>query len=114
MSNYLVGDTYFEDKVPVGTKIQFKREKQKYTVIASNHFYSICTKPMNALKTVLYTIIDWHEQERGRENLVFGMGAETKEQCEEMLERLTQGESDLSHRNKIPLDIQSFDLPKDI
>lgn len=37
------------------------------------------------------------------------MGAETKEQCEEMLERLTQGETEVSHRNRVPLDIESYE-----
>ena len=114
MSNIKVGEnTYFGDKVPVGTKIKMLSEKQRYTVMASNHFMSVCTKPFNAQKTVLYCIIDWHEQIRGPENLVFGFGAETKEQCEEMLERLTQGETEISHRHRANLDIESYILPKD-
>ena len=111
MSNYKVGNTYFESKVPVGTKLKFKQESQEYAVQASNHFISVCTKPMNALKTVLYTVIDWHEQKRSTENLVFEMGAQTQKQCKEMLERLTQGESDLSSRRIIDLDIESYELP---
>lgn len=93
-----VGDTYM-DKVEVGSKLWFNGKKQGYTVKASNRFYSICTKPMNAKKTVLYTIVDWYNQVRGTENLIFGMGAETDEQCQEMLERLTNAESNISHRN---------------
>jgi hypothetical protein len=42
------------------------------------------------------------------ENLVFGMGAETREECEEMLERLTQGRSDISHRNRVELNIEKY------
>ena len=76
--------------------------------MASNHFFAICTKPFNPKKTVLYTVIDWHEQIRGTENLVFGMGAETMKQCEEMLERLTQGETEVSSRNNVELDIESY------
>lgn len=106
MSNFKVGDIYYSEKVSVGTKLKFKGEKQRYTVMASNHFLSVATKPFNAQKTVLYTIIDWHEQVRGTENLVFGRGAETKEQCEEMLERLTQGETAISHRNFTELEIE--------
>ena len=97
-------------KIPVGTKIKFKGEKQKYTVQASNGVYAVCTKPFNAKKTVLYTIISHLENVRGTENLIFGMGAETKEQCEEMLERLTQGETEVSHRNRVPLDYEIKDL----
>ena len=102
-----VGDTYM-DKVEVGSKIKFLSEKQRYTVQASNRFYSVCTKPFNAKKTVIYTVIDWYNQIRGTENLVFGMGAETKEQCEEMLDRLTNAESDVSSRHWQQLDIEKF------
>jgi len=68
--------------------IYFKSQKRPYKVRASNAWFAICTKPH--FKTVLYTIIDFHEQIKGTENLVFGMGAETDEECNEMLERLTQ------------------------
>lgn len=100
-----VGETY-RDKVEVGTKIKFLKEKQKYTVQASNRFYSVCTKPFNAKKTSIYTVIDWYNQLRGTENLIFGLGAETKEECEEMLERLTNAESNISSRNWCELDIE--------
>lgn len=116
------GETYFE-KVPVGSKIKFAKEKRRYTVQASNRFYSVCTKPQNVVKrrgksgivekTVMYTVIDWHHQTRGTENLVFGMGAETRLECEEMLHRLTNGSSDISHRNWCPLDIEKVETPKD-
>ncbi len=99
------GETYIEGKVEVGSKLWFEEEVKPYTVRASNRFFSICTKPFNPQKTVLYTIVDWHNQIRGTENLVFGSGAETKEDCEDMLKRLTEGDSDISHRNYIPLRI---------
>jgi hypothetical protein len=98
----------YMSKVDVGMKIKFSKEKQKYTVQASNRFYSVCTKPFNAKKTVLYTIIDWYNQLRGTEDVTFGMGAETKEQCEEMLDRLTNGETNISSRNYCELDIDSL------
>jgi len=87
-------------------KIKFKGEKQRYTVQATGKRYLVCTKPFNARKTVLYTIIDLKEEVRGTENLVFGMGAETKKLCDEMLERLESGESEISHRNRRSLDIE--------
>ncbi len=109
-------------KVPVGTKIKFVREKQCYTVMASNVAFLVCTKPLNQItrlgnkkykheKTVLYTVVDRKENVRGTENLIFGFGAETKEQCEEMLERLTDGESEVSHRNRVNLDVEKFYIP---
>lgn len=107
----IAGIYYESSKLPVGSKVKFEEEKQVYTVRASNIAFAICTKPMNALKTVLYTIIDWTNNIRGTENLIFGFGAETDEECEEMLERLTQGESEISHRNNIPLKIKVLSTP---
>lgn len=93
-------------KLEVWMKIKFENEKQKYTVQASNIMFAILSKPFNAQKTVLYTIIDFWKWERWPENLVFWMWAETKEQCEEMLERLTQQETELSYRHNKKLDIE--------
>jgi len=102
-------DTY---KIPEGSKIKFVEEKQAYTVRASNVAFAVCTKPMNANKTVLYTIIDWNDGVRGPENLIFGEGAETDKQCREMLERLTNGESEVSSRNYIALIIEKISARK--
>lgn len=106
-----IADIYYETpKIPEGSKIKFEEEKQTYTVMASNVAFAICTKPFNPKKTVLYSIIDWNQNVRGRENLVFGMGAETKEECKEMLERLTQGESEVSSKHNIPLRIEKLTI----
>ncbi len=107
-----IGDKYYDHRLPVGSKIKFSGEKQKYTVQASNIFYSVCTKPFNPKHTVLYTVINWYGQIRGTENLVFGMGAETRKDCEEMLVRLTNGETEISRRNNIPLDIEKVYDPE--
>lgn len=48
---------------------------------------------------------DLQQQIRGTENLIFGMGAETQEQCQCMLQRLQAGETEVSYRNRIPLDV---------
>jgi hypothetical protein len=108
----------------VGSKVKFKSEVQRYTVQASDERFAICTKPMNALHTVLYTIIDFDKGVRGTEDLIFGMGAETREQCEDMLDRLNgrpdseqrflvavgrvvlHRASQVSYRNRCALDIQ--------
>jgi hypothetical protein len=99
-------------RLPVGLRVKFREEAQRYTVQASSERYAVCTKPFNPRKTVLYTTIDFHEEVRGTENLVFGMGAETREQCEEMLKRL-MGQcrdvgfrTEVSHRNRIRLHIE--------
>jgi hypothetical protein len=109
----IAGIYYKNAKLTVGNKVKFAEEKQAYTVQASNVVFAVCTKPFNAQKTVLYTIIDWRDKIRGPENLIIGMGAETKEQCEEMLERLTQGVSEVTHRNRIPLNIEKYIEPKE-
>lgn len=116
--------------VEVGSRIYFEEEKRPYRVRARSGRYLVCTKPHNPKKTVLYTVVDLVEQVRGTENLVFGFGAETDEECREMVDRLEgRGESDseedlaylrtiipdikpappckteVSHRNRIPLRI---------
>lgn len=91
-----------------GMKVKFAEEKQRYTVRVAGERYAVCTKPMNAQKTYLYTVVDLEKNVRGTENLVFGMGAETDQDCDEMLERLErkQDPSEVSHRNRIPLVIE--------
>ncbi len=122
-----VGDVYV-DRVDVGTKIKFTegrrlKNSRYYTVQASNRFYSICTLKINMIrrkgggkyefeKTVLYSIVDWVHKIRGTENLVFGMGAETKKDCREMLARLTSGDSNISQRNWCELEIKKVIFPK--
>jgi hypothetical protein len=86
-----------------GDRIKFAEEKQAYTVQATSDRYSVCTKPFNPKKTVLYSIVDWEEQVRGTENVIFCNGAETQEQCFQMLVRLLEGHSEVSYRNRIPL-----------
>lgn len=92
----------------VGDKVKFADERRRYTVQACNDRFAICTKPFNLLRTVRYTIIDWARGIRGTENLVFGFGAETRAQCEAMLARLTSGETEISSRNWVPLDIEGW------
>lgn len=94
--------------IPVGTRVRFQGEKIFFRVKASDVRFAVCTRPQ--FGTVLYTVIDSVENRRGPENLVFGMGAETEEQCREMLDRLngrgdTCGASEVSHRHDLPLDI---------
>lgn len=98
---------------PVGTRIWFQREKRPYRVRARSFRHLVCTKPFNPRRTVLYTIVDLAEGIRGPENLVFGMGAETDEDCKAMLERLNDPSdpSEVSRRRCIPLDFLRLELP---
>src|SRR5512139_680904 len=87
----------------VGDKVRFAEEKQAYTVQAIGKRFLVCTKPFNPRQTVLYTVVDLEQKVRGTENLIFCMGAETREDCEQMLERLERGDTEVSYRNRVPL-----------
>ena len=93
----------------VGSRIWFSNEKRPYRVKASDERFTVCTKPHNPMKTVMYTIIDFKRQVRGTENLVFCMGFETDELCQEALGRLQKEESEVSYRNNVPIDIVRWD-----
>lgn len=95
-------------KLEIGDKIKFAEEKQRYTIRAVNDRFAVCNKPFNAQKTVIYTVIDFEKNIRGTENLIFGAGAETNRQCARMLKRLTKGETKVSHRNYIELNIEKI------
>ena len=103
--NRKLGDIYTPRAVPVGTKIWFGSKRHGYTVRASNTAFAVLTKPFNAQKTVLYTIIDWELGIRGAGNLIFNISAETDEQCLQLLDMLTSGEVEVSSRHCIKLDV---------
>jgi hypothetical protein len=94
----------------VGDKVKFAEEKQRYTIQARNERFIICTKPFNPQKTVLYSIIDLKDNVRGPDNMLFGGGYETREECEENLEGLVSGEygMEVSYRRRIELNIENI------
>lgn len=109
---FKIGVIYFAKPIlPIGAKVKFAEEKQRYTVRSSNAAYTILTKPFNAHKTVFYTIVDFHEGVRGPEDLIFSMGAETDEEIAAMMDRLTNGDSEISHRKRLPLNVEALALP---
>lgn len=101
----------------VGDFILFAEEIRGYKIMARGVRYLVCNKPFACQRTVLYTVIDLLEQVRGTENLIFGRGAETTEQCEEMLARLEGRCKDIgfttvvSSRNRIPLHVIGLRAP---
>lgn len=86
-----------------GDKIKFLEERFNYTVRAAGKRFAVCTRPH--FKTIMYTVLDLVDQVRSTENLVFCFGAETDRQCRDMLKRIESGETELSRRNMIPLNI---------
>lgn len=85
-------------RAQVGSRVWFFGEKRPYKVRARNQRYLVCTKPLNIHKTTLYTVVDLVEEIRGTEDSIFGMGAESDQDCQEMIQRL-EGESQVSRRN---------------
>lgn len=92
-------------QIPKGTKIKIRGYGSKFTIKASNAFLIIATRGKG------YTIIDRRENIMGRENLIFSIGAETDEQCEEMLQRLTSGETEISQRYRQPFEAEKYYIP---
>jgi hypothetical protein len=93
-------------RVEVGDKVYIPNHKRPFRVRARDDRYIICTKPFNAQHTVIYFIIDLVDKWRAPDNLIFGLGYETDEDCEERLRQLQSGEIGLSWRRGIPLDIE--------
>jgi hypothetical protein len=106
------------DDLPVGGRVWFSEEKRPYTVQARSRRFLVCTKAFAARRTVLYTVVDLKERIRGTENLVFGMGAETREDCEAMIDRLEGRDrsigftTEVSHRNFVPLVVERVEHAK--
>jgi hypothetical protein len=92
----------------IGDKVKFKSEKQRYTVKAKSDRFIICTKPFNAKKTFLYTVIDTQRLVRGALGLVFGTPYELNrtEEAQVCLNDLVEEKYEVSHRNCIQLDIE--------
>ena len=95
-----------------GERVWFQSEVKPYRVRACDDRFAICTKPFNLQRTVMYTIIDLERNVRGTENLIFCMGFETDQECEDALIRLQNGESKVSYRNVVSLDIIKRELRK--
>lgn len=91
----------------VGDKFKFESEKQRYTVQAVNDRFAIMTKPLNVLKTYLYTITDRKRGVRGPCNLIFGvpywMDLSTREGAAEALAWIERGEMEVSFRKCVDL-----------
>lgn len=100
--------------IKIGSKIKFKEEVKPYRIKALNERFIICTKAFNLKRTVLYTIVDLKRNERGTHNCIFNPYDFSKQggidSCLSDL-MLPKGDAmviELSHRNKIPLNIESI------
>jgi len=64
--------TILGQEIKIGSRLYFEGERQGYIVQAFSDNFIICTKPFNARKTYLYTIIDLKRDIRGPDDLIFG------------------------------------------
>jgi hypothetical protein len=94
-----------------GLKIWFKCEKRPYTIMACDERFIICSKPFNPKKTFLYVIVDLKEEIRGADNYRCKFDYANIYECEEALKELNSGELEISHRNRIPLDLFKVTQP---
>lgn len=90
---------------PVGALVYVADERRPYRVRASNRRFAVCTKPFNLQHTTLYCILDFERLIRGPEDLIFGMGAESDQHCEQMLARLSSGDTAVSRRRSVEWDV---------
>ena len=92
-------------KLTVGDKFKFTSETQRYTLQARDGRYFIFTKPFNAQKTYLYTIVDLERKVRGPCNLILGLDVDcdTPSGAGEVLADLKSGELAVSYRKAYPL-----------
>ncbi|HEX7313274.1 MAG TPA: hypothetical protein VF297_05110 [Pyrinomonadaceae bacterium] len=99
-------------KLSVGAKVKFEAEKGPYTVKACSERYAICTKPFNPKRTVIYTIVDFERDVRGRNNLVFNVyDYAAQADIDKCLRDLEDPQSvvEVSHRNCVDLDIETVE-----
>lgn len=90
-------------RIKVGDAVLLLGERIPYRVQCAGGRYVICTKPFNLKHTVQYFIIDKEKEVRGPDDRVFCMGYETKEQCQERLNELENGEIEVSARRCLPI-----------
>ncbi|MDF3311601.1 hypothetical protein P3H15_42235 [Rhodococcus sp. T2V] len=58
----------------------------------------------------VYTVIDWRNGIRGPVNVIGqGMDVSTDQQCRDLLDDLEAGRWEISHRNRVPLDLLDTD-----
>ncbi|MEO1658128.1 MAG: hypothetical protein AAFR65_10420 [Pseudomonadota bacterium] len=88
-----------------GDKIKVDTDRCRYTVQAADERFIIATKPFNARKTYLYTIIDRERSVRGACDMIFGLpcDVDTPDGAKEALEMLQTGYMEVSRRNVLPL-----------
>lgn len=95
-----------EAKIEVGDKVYFDSQKSPMTVKARSERYAILTEPFYRQKTVYYSIIDFEQQWKAPNNLVFNhYNYEDQNSINECLRDLMLEKIELSIRRGCKLDI---------
>lgn len=116
----------------VGKKVFFNGEKLPYKVMAVSKRYAVVTRPLNRREDAsllhhqvnmgaycsfteafehnkqspVYSLIDFEENIKAPDNLVFGIYDYSKESdCKKAIKDLETGELQLSHRNRCELSV---------
>lgn len=93
--------------IAIGDKLYFSTDKRPYAVKAADDRYVIATKPFNARKTVLYTILDFEGQWRGPNDWVFNpYDYSVQSDIDQCLADLQKDEAHLSRRHGLRLVIE--------
>lgn len=95
----------------VGHKVKFSDDRLWFTVQARNDRFIICNAVTK--NNTYHSIIDLDQGVRGDDNLVFHDGYDDQQHCEARLKDFIDGEIEVSHRNRVLLDIigvMGFDL----
>ena len=89
-----------------GDRIRFGLEPRRpYTVRARSEHFVVCTRPRDfATGEFVYTVIDWRGGIRGPVNGQ-SVDVSTDERCRDLLDDLEAGRWEISHRNRVQLDI---------
>ncbi|MFZ2174605.1 MAG: hypothetical protein WAW17_11310 [Rhodococcus sp. (in: high G+C Gram-positive bacteria)] len=92
-----------------GGWIRFAIEPDRpYTVRAISEHFVVCTRQRDFATNgdFVYTVIDWRNGIRGPINVIGqSVGVSTDEQCRDLLHDLEAGRWEISHRNRVQLDI---------
>lgn len=116
----------------VGKQVYFHNEKLPYKVMAVSKRYAVVSRPLNRREDAellhhqvkmgayctfteafehnkqspVYSLIDFEENIKAPDNLVFGIYDYSKESdCEKVIKDLESGELELSHRNRCELSV---------
>ena len=93
----------------VGDRVRFGLEPRRpYTVRALSEHFVVCTRPRDFATTgeFVYTVIDWRNGIRGPINVIGqSVDVSTDERCRDLLDDLEAGRWEISHRNRVQLDI---------